>query len=130
MIRWLIFECLVPLTPVPIFYGLMALFGVGVRTLVPVRDGQICFFCTTTAVVAMRDLKPHAGDGEWWLYGPLIVLFISLVIYCAAIFTTIRPDQDPIVQAKSDKAVSWASIFCVICTICVIGGLRYSYGLF
>jgi hypothetical protein len=130
MLRWFVFECLLPLAPVPIFYFIILLCGINVRTLIPIRDGQICFFCTTTAVVAMRDLSPHASEGQWWLFGPLIPALISLIIYCAAVFTAVRPDSDPTVQSASNKAVSLASIFCVICTIFTIGALRYNYGLF
>src|SRR5262249_13765062 len=94
MLRWFSFECLLPLAPVPIFYLIIWLCGAKIKTWIPIRDGQICFFCTTTAVVAMRDLSPHAAEGQWWLFGPLIPAFISMVIYVAAVFTTIRPDTN------------------------------------
>jgi hypothetical protein len=130
MFKWLFFECLLPLSPVLAFYLFLWLYMRDLKTWVPIKDGQVCFFCTTTAVIAIRDLAPVSAKGAWWLGGPLIPMILSLFVYCAAIFTTLKPEEDKKTQGSIDRNISIASLLCLAATILVIGGLRYSYGLF
>lgn len=112
------------------FYLFLLLRARDPRTWVPIKDGQVCFFCTTTSAVAIRDLAPLSPQGNWGIIGPIVPLVLSLIVYCAAVFTALNPETHADTARKIDARISVASILCVVSTILIIGGLRYSYGLF
>jgi hypothetical protein len=129
--QWLFFECALPLSPVAAFYLLVLLLKAKMeRKWAPIRDGQACFYCTTTSIIAIRDLASHSTQDYWWLAGPITSVLLSLVVYCAAIFTTLKPEKTAEKAEEIDNRISWASILCVLGTIVIVGSLRSSYGLF
>jgi hypothetical protein len=128
---WLVVNTAIPLLPIPLFYMFLWIFhgAIGaIRWVTPIRDGQICFYSTTVAVLAVRDIYDTHVSLVWAFFGLVGCWIVSLMIYGFSVFTTIYP---PAVADRNaiDARYALASIFCGVLTTVVVVGLRYHYGV-
>jgi len=125
---WLVVNTGLPLLPIPLFYLAIWLFRGAVKWVTPIRDGQICFYSTTIAILTMKDIFDANAGGKWAFFGLSGCWIVSLFVYGFSIFSTISPpppkDRDAI-----DLRYALASIFCGVLTTVIVIGLRSHYGV-
>jgi hypothetical protein len=125
---WLVLNTLLPLLPIPLFYLAIWLFRGTISWVTPIRDGQICFYSTTIAILTLKDIFDAHANAKWGFFGLVGCWIVSLFIYGFSIFSTIYPprqaDRDAI-----DLRCALASISCGVLTTVTVISLRSYYGI-
>ena len=128
MAGWLGFNVVLPLAPILLVRFAAYLFNVNKRLLVILRDGQLCFFSSALAAVAVNDVvyrsQSEAGDGTMGLaiVGLVVLIGFSMFVYGLAV---IRDD----VQGSADHKVASTSILIAVVAISMVLGIRWNLGL-
>jgi hypothetical protein len=131
IVQWLGINSILPLAPIGFFYlGVLLIKGKkSFRWVPPIRDGQICFYSTTVAIIAIKDIGALQASGILWLFGLIGCWFVSFFVYSISVYSTIYPSGDKTDAEAIDRRVAWASIFCGILTTAMVIGLRLHYGV-
>src|SRR5262249_49989449 len=99
-----------PLFPIVLFYlGIWVIKG-RIAWVAPIRDGQICFYATTIAIIALKDIVAAKPTGLWWLIGLAGCWLVSLFIYSFSVYSTIDPEPDEGTRRGIDLRYAGASI--------------------
>jgi hypothetical protein len=129
MAGWLGFNVALPLAPILLVRFAAYLFNVNKRLLVILRDGQLCFFSSALAAVAVNDVvyrtQPGAGDGTTTglaIVGLVMLIAFSMFVYGLAV---VRDE----VQRLTDHKVAWTSILIAVVAISMVLGIRWNLGL-
>jgi hypothetical protein len=127
VLTWLIINSILPLAPIGFFYFGLFLGKGSIQWIPPIRDGQICFYSTTIAIIAIKDIVAAKPSGLGWLLGLAGCWLLSFFVYSFSVYSTIYPTQEVADRAGIDKRVALASIFCGIVTTATVIGLRLEY---
>ena len=121
MIEWLLYNVIISLLPV----GLLLIFGwligkfQGLFTII--RDGQLCFYCTTTAASLIEDLSKKGALSGAVLAGLILLIIFSTFVYGAAVATKGN-------EANTSK-FGWTSLLTCVLTITLVIFVRNKTGL-
>lgn len=128
VLQWLIINMVLPLSPIAFFYlGIWMLAGT-ISWIPPIRDGQICFYATTLAIIAIKDIaEKHAGAMPF--FGLSACWLLSFFVYSFSVYTTIYPVPGAAARRAIDLRVALASVCCGIVTTAMVVGLRLHYGV-
>lgn len=120
-LTWLLYEVVLPLLPVLLIYTGTWMFGQA-RLFAVIRDGQLCFYCTTIVAVLLRDLvKKNTAIAS--LVAVLVILMIfTTFIYGAAVLVERKPGDE--------KKMGWTSILTCIATVLLVLFVRSRNSLF
>jgi hypothetical protein len=129
IIQWLIVNAALPLLPIPLFYLAIWMRHGSINWVPPIRDGQICFYSTTIALIAIKDIFATPQSGVMWFFGLAGCWVVSLFVYGFSIYSTIYPDPSVTDRDAIDRRVALASISCGILTTAMVVGLRVEYGV-
>lgn len=129
--QWIGINSVLPLAPIAFFYlGVLLIKGKkSLEWVPPIRDGQICFYSTTIAIIAIKDISAVQSNSILWIFGLVFCWFISFFVYSISVQSTIYPNPDKTEAAAIDRRVAWASIFCGVVTTAIVIGLRLHYGV-
>src|SRR5580658_10185787 len=119
IIIWLLYEVVLPLLPVGLVWFVGYLIANRKTLFSIIRDGQLCFYCTTTAASLIKDLvaKPVKQAPINGLVTFLIILIIfDTFVYGAAVVTQ--------TNAQNTKTFGWTSLFMCFLTICLVVFVR------
>ena len=125
---WLGLNVALPLVPILLVRFAAWLMSINKRLLVILRDGQLCFFSSALAAVAVHDvltkfvpLAPGRGSAV------AIVLLIAVIAFAMFVYgiAVIRADD----RGSDDHKLAWTSIWTVVVTISIVVGIRWSFGL-
>jgi hypothetical protein len=83
MVNWLIYNSVLPLLPVPLVYFGAWLIGTRRRILSIIRDGQLCFYCTSLSAASINDVF-KSGDTH---ANSTAGLAIAAMIFCMILST-------------------------------------------
>ena len=129
MAGWLGFNVVLPLAPILLVRFAAYLLNINKRLLVILRDGQLCFFSSALAAVAVNDVvyrpRPGAADGSttaFAIVGLVALIAFSMFVYGLAV---VRDD----VQHSADHKVAWTSILIAVVAISMVLGIRWNLGL-
>lgn len=129
VMSWLVVNSILPLAPIGFFYlGFLIIKG-SIDWVPPIRDGQICFYSTTIAIIAIKDIVAVKADGFGWLVGLVVCWLISFFVYGVSVYSIIYPSPAPKDRTAIDKRVALASIACGILTTVTVVGLRLEHGV-
>jgi len=129
VVTWLIINSLLPLAPIGFFYLGFLLIKGSINWVPPIRDGQICFYSTTIAIITIKDIVAVQAGGFGWLFGLVFCWFVSFFVYGISVYSTIYPSTTDVDKMAVDKRVALASIACGIFTTVTVIGLRLEYGV-
>jgi len=130
VLTWLIVNSILPLAPIGFFYlGFLLIKGRPIQWVPPIRDGQICFYSTTIAIITIKDIVALKAGGFGWLFGLVGCWLISFFVYSTSVYSTIYPSARAADRLAIDRRVAWASIACGILTTATVIGLRLEYGV-
>jgi hypothetical protein len=129
MAGWLGFNVALPLAPILLVRFAAYLFNVDKGLLVILRDGQLCFFSSALAAVAVNDVvyRSQPGESEGSTTGLAIVGLVVLIAFSMFAYglAVIRND----VQRPEDHKVAWTSILIAVVAISMVLGIRWNLGL-
>jgi hypothetical protein len=129
VLEWLTINAILPLLPIVFFYiGTLMITGT-IAWVPPIRDGQICFYATTIAIIAIKDIVAAKPTEAYWLYGLVVCWLISFFVYSFSVYSTIYPSRSPTNKRAIDVRVAFASIACGVLTTATVVGLRLYYGI-
>ena len=128
VLQWLIVNTVLPLLPIAFFYLLLLLVPGSNAWVQPIRDGQICFYSTTIAIITIKDILALKPDGTMWFFGLVACWLLSFFVYSISMYTSIYPQSTGAARSDVDIRVAWASIFCGVVTTVIVVGLRLAYG--
>ena len=128
-ITWLFFNTVIPLIPVGAVKALSWLTagsapGVATRKTIfsIIKDGQIFFYCTALAAVAIGDLPkvPIGFDTTPWLMGLLLVIILSTLAFAVAAHST---------GTLKEKEYGWCSVAMAVVAVLTVLNFRAKAGL-
>jgi hypothetical protein len=129
VLEWLSINTVLPLLPIVFFYlGTLMITG-AIKWVPPIRDGQICFYATTIAIIAIKDMYAAQPTGADWLYGLVACWLLSFFVYGFSVYSTINPSTNRATRSEIDRRVAFASIACGVFTTATVVGLRLYYGV-
>jgi hypothetical protein len=134
MVNWFIYNTVFPLSPVPLVYFGAWLVGTRKRVMAIIRDGQLCFYCTSLAAVCINDILKAGklpGNATVSIAGLISCLIISTFTYGIAA-TTAATAQSPDssgAPAVGELKLGISSIATAIATTLLVMQLRYTLGL-
>jgi hypothetical protein len=136
MVNWFIYNTVLPLLPVPLVYFGAWLIGTRKRVMGIIRDGQLCFYCTSLAAVCVNDIFKSGKQHEsatigLSVAGLILCLILSTFIYgiaATAPATAPSPGSSGVSTADEIK-LGFASIATALVTTLMVMQLRYSLGL-
>jgi hypothetical protein len=128
VLQWLIVNTVLPLLPIAFFYLLLLLVPGSTAWVQPIRDGQICFYSTTIAIIAIKDILVLKPDGIMWFFSLVACWLLSFFVYCISMYTTIYPFPTA-ARRDVDIRVALTSIYCGVVTTMMVVGLRLAYGV-
>lgn len=129
ILSWLVVNSILPLMPIGFFYlGFLIIKG-SIQWIPPIRDGQVCFYSTTIAIITIKDIIAIKADGFFWLFGLVFCWLVSFFVYSVSVYSTIYPSPADTERTAIDGRVALASIFCGILTTATVVGLRLEYGV-
>ena len=131
ILQWLFVNTVLPLLPVPFFY-LTAWIKRGasaIKWLPPIRDGQICFYSTTIAILSIKDIFGTNPTGTLWFFGLVGCWLISTYVYSVSVYTAIYPNGTLDDREAVGTRIAVASLACGLLTTLVVVSLRVSYGV-
>jgi len=129
VLEWLGINTMLPLLPIVFFYfGALMLTG-RIAWVPPIRYGQICFYATMIAIIAIKDILAAQPTEAGWLYGLVVCWFISFFVYAFSVYSTIYPSRSRAIRRGIDPRVALASIACGVLTTVTVVGLRLYYGV-
>jgi hypothetical protein len=128
ILQWLIVNTVLPLLPIPLFYLAVWLSRKPISWIPPIRDGQICFYSTTMAIITIKDILSTNPTGLMWFFGLAGCWVVSLFIYGFSVYSTLYPSTTVADKKAVDSRVAAASIFCGVLTTAIVVGLRLHYG--
>ena len=138
MVNWLIYNTVLPLMPVPLVYFGAWLIGTPKRVISIIRDGQLCFYCTSLAAVCVNDIvrsdkvHPNSTIGLA-MAGLIFCLILSTFAYGVAATspatTSATPTTPTGVSASDELKLGMTSIAVAIATTVLVSSVRYSLGL-
>lgn len=129
IITWFFYNVLVPLAPVPLVYFGAWLLGAPKRLATIVRDGQVCFYCTTLSAACINDIvnfmdaaqkvgsKPHSTIGIA-IAGAIFCIILSTFTYAVA---TIAADRASLDETK----FAGTSLATTVATIVIVASIRF-----
>lgn len=127
--QWLIVNTLFPLLPIPIFYLFIWISKGSISWVPPIRDGQVCFYSTIIAILAIKDIYGTNPAGVIWFWGLAGCWIFSLVVYSYSIYSAIYPTGTTADKEAIDWRIALASLFLgALTTLCVVT-LRMEYGV-
>lgn len=129
VLQWLAINTIFPLFPIVLFYLGVWLKKGTIAWAAPIRDGQICFYATTIAIIALKDVVATKPMGLWWLIGLAGCWLVSLFVYSFSVYSTIYPEQDENERRGIDRRYAGASIACGFLTTVTVIGIRLYYGV-
>src|SRR5712691_11390775 len=122
LLTWLVINSILPLAPIGFFYLGFLLIKGSISWVPPIRDGQICFYSTTIAIVTIKDIVGVKAEGLGWLLGLVFCWLVSFFVYSISVYSAIYPSPTAADRIAVDKRVALASIACgVLTTVTVIG---------
>jgi hypothetical protein len=108
ILQWLLINAVLPLLPIAFFYlGIWLATGT-IAWVPPIRDGQVCFYSTTIAIIAIKDIFVAAPANLVWFFGLVGCWLFSFFVYGFSIYTAIYPSPVPTVRAAIDVRVALA----------------------
>jgi hypothetical protein len=123
MLEWLLYNTVFPLLPVPLVYIGSWMVGNSRKLLSIIRDGQLCFYCTTLSAVAIRDFVKVTGQSQSIaipLAGILFCMIFSIFAYGIAI-----THADPV----NDWQLGLTSLGIAVTTTVVVAVTRQAMGI-
>jgi hypothetical protein len=123
MLEWLLYNTLFPLLPVPLVYVGSWMVANRRKWLSIIRDGQLCFYCTTLSAIAIRDFVKMAGQSQSIaipLAGILFCMVFSIFAYGIAI-----THADP----ANDWKLGLTSLGIAVATTVVVAITRQAMGI-
>jgi hypothetical protein len=129
VLAWLVINSILPLLPIGFFYLGFLLIKGSINWVPPIRDGQICFYSTTIAIITIKDIVAVKAAGFGWLFGLVFCWFVSFFVYGISVYSAIYPSATDADRIAVDKRVALASIACGILTTVTVIGLRLEYGV-
>jgi hypothetical protein len=129
VLTWLVVNSILPLAPIGFFYFGFLLIKGSISWVPPIRDGQICFYSTTIAIITIKDIVALKAGGFGWLFGLVFCWLVSFFVYSISVYSAIYPSVTASDRIAVDKRVALASIACGIFTTVTVIGLRLEYGV-
>jgi hypothetical protein len=129
ILQWLAINTAFPLLPIILFYLAIWVTKGRITLVTPIRDGQICFYATTIAIIALKDIVAAKPAGLWWLIGLAGCWLVSLFVYSFSVYSTIYPESDEDTRRGIDLRYAVASIACGFLTTVTVIGFRLEYGV-
>lgn len=114
MLDWLFYNSFLPLLPVPLVCLGLWIIGIRRKFFSIIRDGQLCFYCTTTCAIALRDLI-KAGKAQVSVEFPVafIVTLMILTTFVYGIAVTAKDAKDWKLAIISGCATVITTVFVV-----------------
>jgi hypothetical protein len=114
--QWLLYSSFIPLFPIPLVWLSAWLLGIDRSWATILRNGQLCFYCTTLSATTIRDIitrSPADTSLNSIFIGFLVVIIIfSTFLYGTAVTIVELPSEQP---PQNDRIV-WLSIFTAVAT--------------
>ena len=129
VLQWLVINTVFPLLPIVLFYLGVWIKKGAIAWVPPIRAGQICFYATTIAIIALKDIVAAKPLGLWWLIGLAACWVISLFVYSFSVYSTIYPEPNEDERRWIDGRYAGASIACGFLTTVMVIGIRIHYGV-
>ena len=128
--EWIVYNVILPLLPVPLVYFGFWLLSIKRKVVEIIKDGQLCFFCTTLVAVAIRDLTNAYTTASiaWPLIGLIFILILSTFVYAVAVVGTAAgtiAEKD----LSSPKRLAGASSLMVFTASVLVILIRWSWRL-
>ena len=122
MLDWLIFNAVIPLSPIVLVWvGSWILVDPTSKLFLIIRDGQMCFYCTTLLALLIRDVSSTQKSSNSIIIGSTVLFFIfSTFIYGVAV-----SNKDKVIEKK----LGWISIFMSVTIIVFVLTIRMREGL-
>ena len=136
MLNWFIYNALLPLLPVPLVYFAAWLVGTRKRIMSILRDGQLCFYCTSLAASCINDIFKSgipipAPQMSIAIASLICCLILSTFTYGVAATAPVAavPETSPAVAAADEVKLGITSIATALATTLIVLLTRYSFGL-
>jgi hypothetical protein len=131
MLNWLIYNSVLPLLPVPLVWLGAVLVG-GYRTVLSIiRDGQLCFYCTSLSAVAINDIV-KSGDihqnssAILSVAGLILCMILSTFTYGVAVTA---PPQSGAPAAQTEFKLGVTSLLTAALTTLIAALSRHVLGI-
>jgi hypothetical protein len=124
---WLGLNVALPLAPILLVRFAAWLVNMNRRLLTILRDGQLCFFSSALAAVAVHDVLTRSPRTS-----PTVDIAVAVVLLMAVIAFAMFVYGIAVIRAEEaspDHRVAWTSIWTVVVTISIVVGTRWSFGL-
>lgn len=123
MLNWLFYNSFLPLLPVPLVCLGLWIIGIEKKFVSIIRDGQLCFYCTTICAIALRDLIKVGRNQDTSVEFPVafIITFMILTTFVYGIAVTSK-------DAKDWKLAVISGCSTVIVTVFIVA-VRVKFGL-
>jgi hypothetical protein len=129
VLKWLGINTILPLFPIGFTYLAIWLRRKRIAWASPIRDGQVCFYATTIAIIAVKDIIEAKPTDTDWLFGLGFCWFVSFFVYSFSIFSTLYPEATEELRTAIDRRYAVASLACGLLTTAMVVGLRLNYGV-
>jgi hypothetical protein len=129
VVQWLIWNTILPLLPVAFFYLAIWLKRGAIEWVPPIRDGQICFYSTIIAILAIKDIFGANPTGSLWFFGLVGCWLFSGYVYGISVYSTIYPEGTRADRADVDKRIAKATIYCGLLTTLFVVVFRIHFGV-
>jgi hypothetical protein len=129
VVKWLIVNTVLPLLPVAFFYLVVWLKRGVIEWIPPIRDGQICFYSTIIAILAMKDIFGKNPTDTLWFFSLVGCWLVSTVVYSISVYSTINPEGTKADRQYVDKRIAKATIWCGLLTTLFVVVFRINFGV-
>lgn len=133
LVDWIIFNVIVPLSPVPLVYLGAWLVRAPKRLTTIVRDGQMCFYCTALSASCINDLVKAMESGKIQqtafhstagiaIAGAISCMILSTFTYAVATTASERTGVDEVKLAVASAATT-------LTTVAIVASTRFGLGI-
>ena len=135
LFEWVAYNVLLSMLSIPLVI-LATWLGNNRKNLFDViRDGQLCFYCTTTLATFLNDASSKNALDRGILAACLVLFILSTFVYgVATIYTggaaiAAGPAAGAAAAELQAKKVGWTSLLCATATTILVVGVRAYKGL-
>jgi hypothetical protein len=129
MAEWILYDVCLSLLPIPLVLLGTWLINTPRGLFAIIRDGQLCFYCTTLGAVAIRDVTKLARPGQpiaVWLAGILFCLILATFTYGIAVTIESSKHEDEH-KATYQFRLGIASLWNAVSTTIIVGFSRFIF---
>jgi hypothetical protein len=122
ILNWFFFNTVLSMLSVPLVMFAAWMTNKGKKLFTIIRDGQLCFYCTTTIATFLNDANNKGITSNFIMLSIFIFLLSSFVYGIAAVYG----DHD---DKNLEWKMGWTSIGCAATTTILIIAARLNNGM-